>query len=312
VTWGNGAGGTTGPVSAANSLVGSAENEGVGAANPIALATGNYVVPVPFWNGGMGAVVWGSGTGGIRGEVSAAQALTGSSPGDFVGTGYVVALSNGNYAVASPNWKNGSIEHAGAVTWGNGETGTFGTVSTANSLVGSHAGDLVGSGQVNNDLFAITPLPNGSFVVSSATWSGSSNKAGATTWCDGTRATSAAVSSANSLVGTYPHDSLGAWSATAYAGSNTFVVPDFQWNGNQGAIVLARGTAPLNGYIGSDRAVLGNEQDRGALNYAYDAAHDRLIVGHPNRNLVSVFQLDDSSGGTSHRGHSRHRRHGGA
>lgn len=308
VTWGNGRVGTTGQVSAANSLVGSADNEWVGTGMIVALSNGNYVVAAPLWNDATGAVVWGNGATGIHGEVSPDRALTGSSPGDFVGGGYMIALTNGNYAVASPGWKNGSIEQAGAVTWGDGSSGITGPVSTMNSLVGTHAGDRVGSQQVDNSHFGLTPLPNGSYVVSSGEWNGSSSRGGASTWCDGTRATSAAVSSSNSLVGTYPRDNLGAWSATVYAGSNTFVIPDFGWNFGDGAIVLARGTAPLSGYVGSDRAVLGNAVDQGVLSYAYDTAHDRLIVGRRNSNLVTVFELDDASAGMPKRGHSKHRR----
>ena len=50
-------------------------------------------------------------------------------------------MSNGNYVVESPCW-NGS---RGAATWGNGSTGMSGTVSAANSLVGSNPGDYVGA-----------------------------------------------------------------------------------------------------------------------------------------------------------------------
>ena len=49
---------------------------------------------------------------------------------------------------------------AGAVTWGNGTTGISGTVSAANSLVGSTASDQVGIG-------GITALSNGNYVVNS-------------------------------------------------------------------------------------------------------------------------------------------------
>src|SRR5262249_26317451 len=59
----------------------------------------------------------------------------------YFGDGYsgVVALSNGNYVVNSPNWDNGAASDAGAVTWGSGTTGVSGVVSSANSLVGNSA-----------------------------------------------------------------------------------------------------------------------------------------------------------------------------
>ena len=51
--------------------------------------------------------------------------------------GVVTPLTNGNYVVGSPYW-NG---RRGAATWGNGSTGMSGTVSAANSLVGSNPND---------------------------------------------------------------------------------------------------------------------------------------------------------------------------
>ena len=61
-TWGNGATGTTGPVSASNSLVGSTAEDQVGW-RATALSNGNYVVESYYWgNAGVdraGAVTWG-------------------------------------------------------------------------------------------------------------------------------------------------------------------------------------------------------------------------------------------------------------
>ncbi len=74
-------------------------------------------------------------------RVALISALTGL--GDEV---TVTALTNGNFVVNSPDWGGG----LGAVTWGSGTTGICGTVSAANSLVGStpfdHVGSLGGSG----------------------------------------------------------------------------------------------------------------------------------------------------------------------
>ena len=56
VTWGSGTAGVSGPVSAANSLVGSTANDGVGGDGVTALSNGNYVVSSPNWNNGAAAV----------------------------------------------------------------------------------------------------------------------------------------------------------------------------------------------------------------------------------------------------------------
>ena len=92
--------------------------------------------------------------------VAAANSLIGSTAGDTVGSGGITFLSGnagGNFVVDSPSWSGGK----GAVTWGEGTTGVAGTISAANSLVGSNAGDKVGSGGVTGG--GVTALSNGSY-----------------------------------------------------------------------------------------------------------------------------------------------------
>ena len=124
--------------------MGSSPNDQVGV-GITALANGNYVVSNPGWNGNRGAATWGSGTAGIAGLVSAANSLVGSSAGDYVGGFFSPAigllndtrpLPGGNYMVGSSNW-NG---RRGALTPGNGNTGTSGLITPCNSIVGSMAG----------------------------------------------------------------------------------------------------------------------------------------------------------------------------
>ncbi len=168
-TWGSGTAGASGPVSATNSLVGSTANDSVGNGGVTPLSNGNYVVDSPTWTNGAaanaGAVTWGSGTAGVSGPISATNSLVGSTANDSVGfdIGFVTALSNGNYVVDSPNWTNGAAASAGAVTWGSGTAGVSGSISAANSLVGSTANDQVGFG-------GVTPLSNGNYVVTSPDW----------------------------------------------------------------------------------------------------------------------------------------------
>jgi hypothetical protein len=97
----------------------------------------------------------------------------------------ITALMNGNYVVSSPNWN----ANKGAVTWGNGTAGVSGTVSAANSLIGSEPSERVALG-------GITPLTNGNYVVDSL---------GAVTWGSGKAGITGTISAANSLVG----DSVG-------------------------------------------------------------------------------------------------------
>ena len=120
VTWGDGTTGVVGPVSAANSLVGSSLSDFVGRSGSLtALTNGNFVVGSASWDGGLtdrGAATWVDGTTGIAGPISAANSLIGSTSGDQVGATRV-ALTNGNYVVRSVLWDGGAVD-TGAVTWG--------------------------------------------------------------------------------------------------------------------------------------------------------------------------------------------------
>src|SRR5262249_36378043 len=150
---GNGATGTTGAISAANSLVGNMPGDQVRFGGVSALSNGSYVVMRLSWDNGdainAGAATWGNGATGTRGSASVSNSLVGSTGIDFVGNfGAVTALANGNYVVRSPLWDNSTLTDVGAVTWGNGATGTSGVISATNSLIGSMPGDEIGSGGV--------------------------------------------------------------------------------------------------------------------------------------------------------------------
>ncbi len=172
VTWGNGAGGTTGTVSGDNSLVGTYAYDQVGRRGVTALANGNYVVDSDLWGDDAGAVTFGDGTKGVSGPVSSANSLVGGtsnlggSQGDEVGGGLdpgdgqeyggVTALPNGNYVIVSAYGLQ-----TGTVTWGNGTTGTLGTVSSANSLRGPPP-EVVGSS------YSLTTTTSTGYLVSEA------------------------------------------------------------------------------------------------------------------------------------------------
>ena len=85
----------------------------------------------------------------------------------------VTALTNGHYVVSSPQW-TGTQARTGAVTWGDGTTGTVGAVSAGNSLVGSTMDDQVGArrrGRAHG--------PDGHYVVNSPNWN---NAGGSYPW----------------------------------------------------------------------------------------------------------------------------------
>jgi hypothetical protein len=279
VTWGNGTTGTVGTVSASNSL----QLGGGGFTNVVALTNGNYVVDNWQWNSFTGAVTWANGTTGITGTQSAANSLVGSRSGtdcsyafngggDCVGVGSIAPLSNGNYVVSSSGWNT----NAGAVTWGNGTTGTTGVVSGANSLIGSRSGntcsgtstsgfgDCVGAGFSGGAAFGVNVLTNGNYVVSSVDWN---TRAGAATWGSGTAGVSGTISAANSLVGTNTStittngcggggDCVG---LTVQALSNgNYLVGSPQWNAGLGAVTWGNGTSGTGGTISTANSLIGS------------------------------------------------------
>lgn len=255
-TWGDGANGTVGVVSAANSLVGSSAGDSVGFI-VYALSNGNYLVRSTGWDNGAvadaGAVTWGNGATGTSGAVSATNSLVGSSAGDNVGNSVITLTGNGNYVVASPSWDNGALADAGAVTWGNGATGISGVVSAANSLVGSTASDSVGSNGVG-------VLSNGNYVVLSSSWdNGAIANAGAATWGNGLSGITGQISAANSLVGGTAGDAVG--SGFLALGNGNYLVSATQWdNGaiaNAGAVTWGSGSSGISGLVSASNSLVG-------------------------------------------------------
>lgn len=138
-----------------SSLIGSRANDNIGSGGVIALSNGNYIISCPQWDNGAaaadaGAVTFGNGTTGISGVVSATNSLVGGTTGDHLGSGGITALSNGNYIVSSPDWDNGLLANAGAVVFGNGQTGASGLVADSNSAIGLTANTNLQPIVVNN------------------------------------------------------------------------------------------------------------------------------------------------------------------
>jgi hypothetical protein len=253
-----------------STLKGNGMGNSVGSYGITVLTNGNYVVNSPFWEpssntDALGAVTWCSGQTGCNGFVSASNSLVGSSKADLVGYGGVTALTNGNYVVRSPSWDKGSIVDAGAVTWGNGTTGTKGVVSASNSLVGSHASDQVGSSDANVYTRLVT-LKNGNYLVLDPVWdNGSAVDAGSVTWGNGTGGTVGAVSPANSLVGSSAGDSVGddfMEGSFLELTNGSYVVVSSSWDldathPDVGAVTWGSGTSGVAGLISAANSLVG-------------------------------------------------------
>ena len=270
VTWCNAVTGCNGVVTASNSLVGSSDYDAMSTVpDPYLLVTpltnGNYVVSMPYWdnpNGPIsdaGAAAWGNGATGTSGLITQANSLVGGSSQDNVGV--VVALPNGNYLVASSSWNNpkGPAD-VGAVTWGNGTTGTSGLVGISNSLIGGTQGDGIGGATV---------LPNSNYVISSPFWDnpvGPVKNVGAATWCNGATGATGLVDSTNSLIGGTEDDRVGGARVTALANGN-YVVLSPSWDNPAGSIrdvgaaTWGNGATGIKGLVTSSNSLIGANTD---------------------------------------------------
>jgi trimeric autotransporter adhesin len=289
ITWGSGATGVAGVVSASNSLVGASAGDSVANYDPQELPNGNFVLQMPYWNGHRGAVAWGSGTAGVIGEVSALNSLVGSTPGDNVGDYGLDVLPNGNYVVRSSGWDlSSTVQDAGAVTLGNGTSGVKGEVSSANSLVGSQQSDNVGSNGIRqlgsprdaygNDLRSDLAAASSNFVVVSSGWdNATATNAGAVTWVDGALGLTGAVSAANSLVGTVANDNVG--EDVAVLSNGNYVVNSSAWGVDDvGAATWGNGATGTTGTVSASNSLVGTTPGDSIGSYG--------IVVLPNCNYV--------------------------
>lgn len=280
-TWCNGNTGCKGAVSVTNSLHGTTDGDSVG--KVIALSNGNYVVSTPDWKYGLGAVTWCSGTAGCVGAITPANSLVGNATSYPVGRGGIAVLSNGHYVVSSPEWNNGALQKAGAVTWCDGTAGRTGTVTATNSLVGGVANDQVGA-------FGVTPLVNGNYAVSSPYWSNGTIRAvGAATWCNGTSGCTGLITPANSLVGDTEGTSVSFGQILSLTNGN-YVVSSPGWsNGTTagvGAVTWCNGQQGCRGIVTSANSLTGAQ--------LYDGVGRWSLTALTNGNYVvrSVFWDD--------------------
>lgn len=277
--------GITGTISAANSLVGGRPGDLMNA-TVTALNNGHYVVASPFWDLGntenTGAVTFGNGQTGVVGTISAARALVGSSVNDQIGIGGIRALPNGNYVIDSPGWNFGNLADVGAVTFGNGTSGSSGVISAANSLIGSSSGDRL-SGE-------LVTLTTSDYLVVSRSWDHNrAIDAGAVTLGSGATGVSGVISPSNSIVGSRPGDGVG----TAIGLDNGhFLILSRTWAdeaGNRGAVTLGLSDGSVVGPLTDTHSVFGSIADN-AANIAYDALRNQLAVGQPTRNRVILHR----------------------
>ena len=210
----------------------------------------------------------------------------GSVANDQVGSGGVYNLGAGKHLVFSPNW-NGSM---GAVTWFDDAAGTRGAVGSGNSLVGSTAGDQVGSG--------LWDTLGSRIAILSPNWNngGSAAAAGAMTWADAGSAMTGPVTVANSLVGGSTNDRVGNNGIDFLTGTLS-AVRSTNWSGNAGAVTWITNAAPLTGLVSSTNSLVGSSANDfvGSGGFSYGSGYEVLRSTSWNGNRGAVTWIDGTA-----------------
>lgn len=293
VTWFKGNATGLVPVSPLNSLVGTRAGDQVGKTVTV-LSDGNYVVASPDWSNGtysaVGAVTYRLGDRASAGVVSAANSLVGSNPYDAVGKGGVVALRDGAYVVASPDWAygtsgNGAFTRIAPVVSDAGEiTGADGTVSAANSLVSDKP-----NGTTPFAAPYVTALPDGNYVV---THSGHDESRGAVTWMNGTSRSIGLMSTAANVVGVNANDQIGSGGITGLT-NGSFVILSPLFNGGRGSAKWVDGRSVSSTNPQSTHAT---NSATGTAVGDFDEARVQALSGSDTANYVITLPHYDPDG----------------
>ncbi len=262
VTWRRGDASAAGVVGPAIALVGSAVGDQLGE-TVTALADGHFVVSSRNFDQSRGLVRWVSGSGPTTGVIAAAGSLVGSAPNELVGNGGVVGLPNGAYLVLSRAWDRNGVNDVGALTYGAAGIGISGTITPANSLVGTRSFDIEGGA-----LSRITVLANGNYVYTAEGWdNGTIVDAGAAVWGHRDVGVTGEISAANALVGSTAFDRVGSSSlvpgrsGVVALTNGHYVVNSNGWdNGasaNAGAATWGNGGTGTVGVIGPANSLIG-------------------------------------------------------
>ncbi|RYD27699.1 MAG: hypothetical protein EOP86_24165, partial [Verrucomicrobiaceae bacterium] len=209
-------------------------------------------------------------------------ALTGTTPGDRVGSLGITVLANGGFLIRSPQWDNGTAVDAGAVTWCSGTDALPSEISVENSLVGGSTGDLVGD-------FPILLLKNGNYVVRTYSWDhGAVADAGAVTWGSAATGVRGLVSPSNSLTGASAGEHLHL--ATALENGH-YVVSSPGWdNGaaaDAGAVIWCSGVTGRTGVVSAADALTGTTAGNG-VGWSNGAAQSVIPLANGHYMVASV------------------------
>jgi hypothetical protein len=246
------------------------------------LPNGNFVVTDPLYDTpnfitDVGAVYLYSASG------TRLSALYGSTAGDRVGNRGIVVLSNGNFVIRSSFWSNGASTAVGAVTFGTMTAGANGTVSAANSLIGSSAGDVLAE-------FDVVALSSGNYLVICpfCDIDGVVN-VGAVAFGSGRTGLVGEVRATNALVGSTAEDRVGVTGIRLLANGDYLVRSALWDNGsavNAGAVTFGSGTTGVTGVLAASNSLVGSA--------SFDAVGQAFITVLANGSYVVSTRAWDS------------------
>jgi hypothetical protein len=256
-----GRGGQLGEISAANSLMGERPFDAIGSGGVVLLGNGQAVVSSPDWSNGAGgiergAVTWIDANQNPSGVVSAANSLVGNSNSDRIGQ--VTSIGSGRYMIVSPDWHNTADVAVGAATWVNSAVTRSGTVTAANSLIGTTAGDLAGA--------RVTPLLSRNFVIAAPSWDGGRMMAdaGAVVWANGGTGITGTIGVGNALIGNGDSDRVG---QVVALNDGNYVVSSpnasFGTTIRAGAVTWGNGSVGIVGRISAANSLVGGSSGDG-------------------------------------------------
>jgi hypothetical protein len=261
-----GRGGPVGEMSSAVSMMGTKAYDRIGLGGVTLLGNGQAIVSSPEWGvigaSNSGAVTWIDTRQALSGTVDATNSLVGNSPDDRIGTATtigagVTSIGGGRYVIVSPDWQNAAGVAVGAVTWVDSALTRTGTVTAANSLIGSTAGDLRDA--------RVTALRSRHFVITARYWDGGRTMAdvGAVVWANGGTGITGTIGIGNALIGNGASDRLGdEYLGVIALNDGNYVVPspsaDVGAVENAGAATWGSGTAGVVGRITAANSLVGS------------------------------------------------------
>jgi Repeat of unknown function (DUF5650)/FG-GAP-like repeat len=249
------------------------------------------------WNSSRGAITFISNISTAFGEISENNSIVGVNSDDL-SYASVKPLRSGNCLISSTNWNGGR----GAVRFIFNCNNTVGTLSEANSLVGSIANQNVGS---------ILELPNGNLIISNPAWN---NYRGSITFVNQfTGLPVGFISEANSLVGTTANDLIGVVSGgndgiTILPNSN-IIIRSPKWDNGSildaGALTLISGSTATPGFVSSANSLIGNSANDfigGNLTVFQDGSFASRTSGWDNGNILNAGAVTFGNSGKSPKG----------